>query len=241
MRTKTLLYWRKRLKTVMSKGKKRKNSVCAPCPNSPPSTIMDFFRAEFEQTELRLANKIMTNLEGKYLEKANNEKVLIERLEREVDILKSEIQNKNNQISSMLRNMDNSTANFQNVEEENKGGACQNNARPCPDEAYEWRQVIPTRLGMNIPSPSMAKKASNEFDWIFHRCRRNLTCCHGWICLIQEIVFRKSSAKSQRPKKVAEENARAIHIGFESVSPKKKNHPRVIQHSKQSSTAPTGS
>lgn len=40
----------------------------------------------------------MTNLEGKYLEMANNEKVLIERLEREVDFLKSEIQNKNNQV-----------------------------------------------------------------------------------------------------------------------------------------------
>ena len=77
---------------------KQRESVCAPRPNSPPSTIMDFVRAELEQTELRLANKIMTNLEGKYLEKANNEKILIQRLEREVDFLKSEIQNKNNQI-----------------------------------------------------------------------------------------------------------------------------------------------
>ena len=82
---------------------KQRESVCAPRPNSPPSTIMDFVRAELEQTELRLAKKIMTNLEGKYLEKANNDKVLVERLEREVDFLKSEIQSKNNQISSMLR------------------------------------------------------------------------------------------------------------------------------------------
>ena len=46
---------------------------------------MVFVGAELEQTELRLANKIMTNLEGKYLEKAHNGKVLIERLEREAD------------------------------------------------------------------------------------------------------------------------------------------------------------
>ena len=43
-----------------------------------PSTIMNFIRAELEQTELHLANKIIVNLEGKYSEKASNEKVLIE-------------------------------------------------------------------------------------------------------------------------------------------------------------------
>eukprot|EP00795_Rhopilema_esculentum_P001759 gene1759-biopygen10323 len=58
---------------------KQRESVFAPRHDSPPSTIMDFIRAELEQRELRLANKIMANLEGKYLEKANNEKVLIER------------------------------------------------------------------------------------------------------------------------------------------------------------------
>ena len=47
----------------------------------------------------------------------------------------------------------------------------------------------------------------------------------------------KSSAKSQRTTKVAEENTRAIHTGFESASPKKKDHPSVIEHSKQGSTA----
>ena len=142
---------------------KQGESVYEPSPNSPPSTIMDFVRAELDQMELRLANKIMTNLEGKYLEMANTEKVLIERLERQVDFLKSEIQNKNNQISSMLGNMDISKANFQNIEEENKGGACKNNARSCTDKTYEWRQVIPKILGMT--RPSMAKKPSNEFDW----------------------------------------------------------------------------
>ena len=102
---------------------KQRESVCAPRPNSPPSTIIDFVRAEL-------------------MEKANNEKVLVEGSEREVDFLKSEIQNKNNQISSMLRNMDNSKANFQNVEEENKGGACKNNARPCLDKTYEWTLTL---------------------------------------------------------------------------------------------------
>ena len=46
--------------------------------DSLPSTIMNFIRVELEQTELRLANKIIVNLEGKYSEKASNEKVLIE-------------------------------------------------------------------------------------------------------------------------------------------------------------------
>ena len=214
---------------------KQRESVCAPRPNSPPSTIMDFVRAELEQTELRLANKIMTNLEGKYLEKANNDKVLVERLEREVDFLKSEIQNKNNQISSMLRNMDNSKANFQNVEEENKGGACKNNARPCSDKTYEWRQVIPKRLGMN--RPSMAKRPSNVYEDFPPLSNKFDLLSSLDLHDTGDYFCTKSSAKSQRPTKVSEEKTRAIHTGFESASPKKKDHPRVIEHSKQSSTA----
>eukprot|EP00112_Aurelia_sp_Birch-Aquarium-sp1_P007367 Seg1801.6 transcript_id=Seg1801.6/GoldUCD/mRNA.D3Y31 product="hypothetical protein" protein_id=Seg1801.6/GoldUCD/D3Y31 len=110
----------------------------------------------------RLANKIMTKLEGKYLEKANSERILIERLEKEIAFLKSEIQSKNNLLSSMLRNMDNIKANFQNVVDEDKGGACKNNTRSYTDKTYEWRQVIPRRLGLN--RTSMAKKPANEFD-----------------------------------------------------------------------------
>ena len=185
---------------------KQHESVCEPSPNSPPSTIMDFVRAELQQTELRLANKIMTNLEGKYLEMANNEKVLIERLERQVDFFKSEIQNKNNQISSMLRNMDKSKANFQNIEVENKGGACKNNARSCTDKTYEWRQVIPKRLRIN--RPSMAKKPSNEFDW--HANNEDFPPLSNKFDLLSSLDLHdtgdhfctKSSAKSQRPTKL---------------------------------------
>ena len=220
---------------------KQREIVCEPRPNGPPLTIMDFVHAELEQTELRLANKIMTKLEGKYVEKANNEKVLIERLEREVDFLKSEIQNKNNQILSMLRSMDNSKANFQNVEEVNKGGACKNNAIPCTNKTYEWKQVIPKRLGMN--RPSMAKKLSNEFDW--HASYEDFPPLSNTFDLLSSLDLHdtgdyfctKSSAKSHRPAKVAEESTRATHAGFENASLKTKDHPRVIDHSEQSSTA----
>lgn len=134
----------------------------------------------------------------------------------------------------MLRNMDNSKANFQNVEEENKGGACKKNARPGTDKTHEWRQVIPKRLGMN--RPSMAKKSSNEFDW--HANYEDFPLLSNKFDLLSSLDLHdtgdyfctKSSAKSQRPTKVVEESTRATHTGFVSASPKKKDH------SKQSST-----
>ena len=69
----------------------------------------------------------MANQEGKYLEKANNEIVFIERLEKKVDFLKSEIQNMNNLLSRLLRNTENSKANFQNIQHEERVG----NAKQC--------------------------------------------------------------------------------------------------------------
>ena len=72
-----------------NKEEEQRESVCKPHPNCPPLTTMEFVHIEFEKLELRFANKFMANLEGKFVEKTKNEEILVERVEREIDFLKS--------------------------------------------------------------------------------------------------------------------------------------------------------
>eukprot|EP00112_Aurelia_sp_Birch-Aquarium-sp1_P007431 Seg181.8 transcript_id=Seg181.8/GoldUCD/mRNA.D3Y31 product="hypothetical protein" protein_id=Seg181.8/GoldUCD/D3Y31 len=183
----------------------------------------------------------MTKLEGKYLEKMNDERILIERLEKEIDFLKSEIQYKNNLLSCMLRNMDNSKANFQHVVDEDIGGECKNKTRSYTDKTYEWGQVIPRRLGLN--RTSMAKKPANEFDW--HASYDDFSPRSNKFDLLSSLdlhdtgdyICTKSSAKSQMPTQSTEEKTGVINTDLGQASPKKRDHPRVIDHNKRSSTA----
>eukprot|EP00795_Rhopilema_esculentum_P009687 gene9687-biopygen2077 len=215
---------------------KQRESVFAPRHDSPPSTIMDFIRAELEQRELRLANKIMANLEGKYLEKANNEKVLIERLEREVDFLKSEIQNKNNLLSSLLTNMENGRTNNRN---EDKGSECKNNAGPYTDKGNEWRQIIPKRAG--IRRTSKEKRPSSECDW--HASYEDFPPLSNKFDLLSSLELNdtaldhfctvKSPVKSQESNKVTARNKRVIRKDLERMPSRQKDLHRVIDQDQQ--------